>query len=112
MDKVDISTESQKKLNSGGDKREEDSPTYNHRLSMAMDMANIKEISKLGELSGFSRSFISKVLHGHIRPTFAQAEAISRVLNISFVKIFNLSDIRDFNFQTAYELEGKEDGKI
>lgn len=71
-------------------------PRFNHKLQIAFDMNGIRELSVFASKIGFSRSFISKVLHGHIKPTMSQAQIISNALNVQLQTIFDLSDIRDF----------------
>lgn len=97
----------QKKLNGSRFTR------VNHRLDIAMKLAGYREISAFAKKTTFDRSFISRILHGHVKPTLSQAQAITNALNLRVQDIFDFSDIRDLNlgFKRADEIEEGEDGK-
>jgi len=69
----------------------------NHKLELGMKLAGYREISTFAKKTPFDRTFISKILHGHIKPTINQAQEITNVLNLRVQDIFDLGDIRDLN---------------
>lgn len=83
----------------------------NQRLLIAMKMAGFREISKFAEHCGYTRTYMSQIIHGHIKPTLDQAQQISNKINLRVQDIFEMSDIRDLNFgfTPANELE-EQDG--
>lgn len=86
----------QKNFNVSDDKRDISTPRFNHKLQIALDINGFRELSLFASKIGFSRSFVSKVLHGRIKPTLSQAQIISQALNVQLQTIFDLSDIRNF----------------
>lgn len=79
------------------DKRDKQHPSFNHKLDIALSLSGFKEISEFAEKTDYSRSFISKVLHGRINPTLAQAQDICNVLELHIWKVFDPNQIRDLD---------------
>ena len=70
------------------------------KLELAMKLKGFREISAFVRETRLplDRSFISKILHGHIKPTLEQAQLITNALGLSVKDIFEMSDIRDLDF--------------
>ena len=100
-------SEKEKKLAHSSDMRDKPTLVFNHSLDLAIHYAGFKEIAQVGVAAGYSRSFISKVLHGRIKPKLRQAEDIARVLKVPLQKIFDMSDIRDLDFLKQREKDSE-----
>lgn len=59
-----------------------------------MKVKGFRQISKFAEVCGFSRPFMSRIVHLHMRPTLEQAEIIATKLNLRIQDIFDLSELR------------------
>ena len=75
-------------------KRSEGYSKVNDKLFIAMKMNGFRQISKFAETCGYSRPFMSNILHCHIRPTLEQAEVIASKLNLRVQDVFDISDLR------------------
>lgn len=69
----------------------------NWKLHHALKIKGFKDYSSFASVCGFSRSFISKVIHRHIKPTLAQAQKISGKLDLSIFDLFEKWELRDLN---------------
>jgi len=94
----------QKKLTNPCDKR------VMVKLDLAIKLAGYREITAFVEKTKLSldRTFISKVLHGHIKPTLDQAQVISNALGLRVQDIFDLSDLRDLDFFSTPSTQTKK----
>jgi len=82
-------TKEQKKFNPAIDRRD------NEKLMIAIKIKGYREISRFASDCGFSRSFISKIIHRQINPTLEQAQIITSKLNVSIFDVFEITDIRN-----------------
>ncbi len=80
----------------------------NDKLRLALKLKGYEHISDFASDVGFDRSFISKIIHGHIKPTVDQASKISSKLELSIWDIFKPEDIRDLP-KLKGEQQEKED---
>jgi len=60
----------------------------NWKLKHALKIKGYREISEFAKVTNYGRSFISKVIHRHIKPTFNQAQEISSKLGLHIFDLF------------------------
>ena len=59
-----------------------------------MQIQGFRQISKFAEFCGYSRPFMSRIIHRRIKPTLEQAQVISNKLNLKVQDIFDISELR------------------
>jgi transcriptional regulator with XRE-family HTH domain len=85
-------SDEQKKLIGGRSNR------FLAKLDIAMKLAGFREIQAFADKTPYDRSFISRILHGHIKPTLEQAQDITNALGLKVSDVFDFSEIRGMDF--------------
>lgn len=75
-------------------RRSDGYPEINDRLFIAMKINGFRQISKFAEVCGFSRPYMSAIVHKRIKPTLERAEVIACKLNLRVQDVFEISDLR------------------
>ena len=106
---VELLTKNKKNLPVGVFGSDYSTPNMNQRLYLAMRMKGFEKVSEFASFCGFSRSFMSKIIHRKIKPSIDDAEKIAFKLDLRLKDIFESSDLRipGLNFLNKKEEKSK-----